>query len=126
MATKLIEEKEKAPYFTPKYVKKKAKIMQCTYEGCENTFKAFPHARFCEFHKDPSTRPTEKKVEENTMFIFKHSFKEKMIIERYCDCCNKSYRIEVYPEREEYPRFCDEHHSEYKRIFWREQHGEKC
>jgi len=116
--------KEKT-YFTPKYVKKKIKLMKCTYEGCENTFMAYPHARFCDFHKDISTRPKEKKVEENTMFIFKGNFKEKVLIERGCDCCGHPYRIEVYPGREDYPRFCEEHRSEYKRINWRETHGKK-
>lgn len=121
----LIDEKPKSEYFTPQYKKKKAKIMSCTHPGCQNTFKAFPHARFCVFHKDPSTRQVEKVVEESTMFIFKHTFSEKTLIERNCDCCGKPYQVEVYPEREEYPRFCEEHHSEYKRYNWRDTHGQE-
>lgn len=118
----IISEKVKEPYFTPKYVKKKARLMKCTYNGCENVFKAFPHARFCAYHKDPSTRPVEKKVEEKTMFIFEHTFKEKTTIERRCDLCNAVYQIDIYPGREDYPRFCNDHHSEYRRKFWREIH----
>lgn len=110
-------------YFTPKYKKKKARVMQCTYPGCSNTFKAFPHARFCEYHKDPDTREKPvARVEENTMFTFKNDIKEKMSIERACDCCGKPYRVDIYPGRTEYPRFCEDHRSEYRRKFWRETH----
>lgn len=118
-------EKTGGKYFTPNRVKRKARMMRCTYNGCENTFVAFPHARFCEYHKDPSTRPVERKPEEKTMFEFKHSFNERTIIERACDCCKTQYRIEVTPGRVDYPRFCEEHHSEYKRINWRQANGKK-
>jgi hypothetical protein len=122
---KLINEKEKTEFFTPKTTKKKAQLMSCTHPGCKNTFIAFPHARFCAYHKDPSTRQVEKVVQESTMFTFKHNFNEKTLIERFCDCCGKPYQVEVYPEREDYPRYCPEHHSEYKRQNWRETHGKE-
>jgi len=117
--------KEKEPYFTAKTTKKKSRLMKCTYNECVNTFVAFPHARFCEYHKDPSTRPKEKVVEENTMFKFPHKFSGRITIERACNCCGKPYQIEIYPEREDYPCYCKDHQNEWKRKHWRMTHGEK-
>lgn len=112
-------------YFHLKTSKKKTKLMTCTHEGCTNTFEAYPHARFCEFHKDPLTRPIDKKKEEVTTFKFKHTFPEPMVIEKSCACCGSPYRITVYPSTYEYPKFCPDHRSEFKRNSWRETHGKK-
>jgi len=117
--------KEKKKYFTAETKKKKERLMRCTYNDCENTFIAFPHARFCEYHKDPTTRPKTKRVEKNTMFKFPHEYNVKILIERACDCCGKPYRLEIYPGREDYPCFCEEHQNDWKRKHWKMNHVEK-
>lgn len=113
-------------YFKPTMTQKKVKLMHCTHLNCDNVFEAHSHARFCEFHKNPATRKVTKKKDEISTFIFKHNFKEVTTIQRNCDCCRAVYELDIYPGGgAEYPRFCELHRSEYKRKYWREQHGEE-
>lgn len=123
MSNSFFDKKEKT-YFTAKTPKKKTKLMTCIFKGCKNQFESYPHARYCEEHKDPLTRPVAKKKEEITTFNMKNVFTEATLIERACDCCGSPYRIMVYPSTYEYPKFCATHRSEYKRITWRLEHGE--
>lgn len=97
---------------TPTKLKKE---MQCTYNGCTNTFISYPHARFCDYHKDPVTRPVEKKVEEKTTFRIEHNFTETTLIELTCQCCGAPYRVYVLPGTYEYSKYCHNHRPLYKR-----------
>jgi hypothetical protein len=116
---------ENSKYFTPNYTKKKVKLVTCQHPGCNEIFEAMPHTRFCAYHKDASTRPKAIKEVESSLFIFEHNFQNTTLIERNCDCCKAPYRIDILPSTKQYPRFCELHRNEYKRILWREEHGQE-
>ena len=115
----------KKEFFIPKYKRKKKILKQCIFPGCKNTFVGYPHARFCNFHKNPATRISSKKKEkeEETMVVLKHNYKSKTTIVRQCDCCDSFYKIELFPDCEIYPRFCENHRSKFRREYWRKIHG---
>jgi hypothetical protein len=112
-------------YRTPVYQKKEKRPINCTHPGCESVFEGYPHTKFCEYHKDIKTREVKKVEKESCIFIFEQATFEKQKIEKDCDCCGKSFVIELYPNIKEYPRFCEDHRSEYKRYFYRSRNGKE-
>ena len=120
-----IEEKIKSRFYVPRYIKKKVKIMNCKHPGCTELFEGYPHAKFCEYHKNAKTRPVVEVQNEKTTVIIDFPYKEKTIIQRNCDCCNVIYEISTFPGIKQYSRFCPDHTNEYKRKFWRERHGQE-
>lgn len=119
-----MNEKKTTFAMTPKKVKR---MVNCSYENCNNTFMGYANSKFCQEHKDPKTRGIFKKeiILEKSTFEFKHDYTttSKIKIERNCDCCGKSYQLKIFALMYDYPRFCQEHTNKYKREFYRKQNG---
>ncbi len=107
--------------------KKRKRVKKiCKHPGCMKEFIGHPIAKYCEEHRDAKIRlkyknemnkNKEKLVDENNL-TFSHSFREVVVVEFACSYkgCNKKYRVKIFPQQFKYPKYCEEHRNEYKRL----------
>ncbi|MFP4522022.1 MAG: hypothetical protein ACLFQK_07750 [Fibrobacterota bacterium] len=112
----------------PRVVQKRTP-KECVYEGCGEKFMGTPAQKYCDFHKDVKNRKYLRKknddITKNNM-LFRHTFNDTTRIEFTCSLpgCRKTYACDVIPRQKVYPKYCEEHRSEFKReIFKRSRSG---
>ena len=99
-------------------------IKTCLYNGCDREFISQSSVRkYCDIHRRCENRKRIHSKGEHPSIrnkIFKHTFTEPTLVEFSCklDGCSKKYEIIVYPRQYIYPKFCECHRNEYKRLFY--------
>jgi len=107
----------------PKAGKKKHKMVLkiCQEPGCGKEYVGHPITKYCEYHRKLSNRVRKKKdkvpVDLNNI-VLKHKYVSSVTIQRACDCCGKLYTINIIPRQKVYPRYCEEHTNEYRRMLY--------
>jgi len=105
----------------PQYHKNKAKKLKiCQEPSCGKEFWGHPIAKYCEIHSNPKLRKRKRKVYEDVNIknqTFNHSFTSTTDVEFTCQVpgCIKRFTVKVHPRQFTYPKYCEEHRSEFKR-----------
>ena len=98
----------------------------CKFPGCTVKFEGVGSAKYCIEHRKPEYRkvidekikkrkveelPQEISVELNE--IFEHDFQDSADIIKTC-VCGRNFHLRIIPGVHIYPKYCEEHRSEYK------------
>lgn len=117
--------------------KKKRKTIlidkKCCFPDCNVVFKGTGKSKYCPEHRDKKYR---KIIDANKLYrknsnvkdslvnvIIKHNYTSPIEVKKNCECCGKEFSITLYPEIYVYPRYCEDHRNEYKRLFYMKQHN---
>ena len=111
-----------------KNLNKKLKSKICQESGCGKEYLGSHISKFCDFHRDPKNRKRKRKVygpDENNR-KFKHIMKDRITMIFNCSLlgCKKEFKVKVFPGVYVYPKYCEEHRNEYKRILFNRRN--KC
>ena len=105
----------------PQYKKKKRdKLKICQEPGCGKEFWGHPICKYCELHRDIRFRKRKRRVQTNpsdTNKILVHNFSNVTDIELPCELpgCRKKYMTKLFPKQNVYPKYCEDHRSEFRR-----------
>lgn len=110
----------------PKYKKiiyRRPKV--CQEPGCNKQFFGHPVAKYCEKHRDIKNRQKTAKKEKVDSgadnMIINHDLKSGYE-ERIFNCslygCPNSFIIRILPKQYVYPKYCEEHRNEYRRMLY--------
>jgi len=115
----------------PQYDQKKHRIPKAKLcKECGKEFFGFGPAKYCEVHSNPRLRKKKRREFEDPSVrntVFHHKFIVPTDIEFHCALkgCNKPFIVKVYPKQTVYPKYCEEHKVEFKRIqFLRKKNGQ--
>ena len=108
----------------PKYnhnALKKRMVKYCQYQNCGKEFIGIPIQKYCEIHLDPHNRKRIRPICESPGVknrIFKHFFSHGTLVEFICNLegCGKKFLVEIIPKQFIYPKYCETHRSEFRRI----------
>lgn len=103
----------------------KTQTKQCQYPNCNVFFLGKGKTKFCETHKQKKyhkelyfNKYKEQKANNpdinNQIINHNHSIATVRIYN--CSHCNKPFNITLYPTVNIYPKYCEEHRNEHKRI----------
>jgi len=92
----------------------------CREKGCGKKYYGHPITKYCEFHRDPKNRKKKDIIKTDITDdnqIFMHDFKESLEIMYKCEFkgCEEQFKIKIIPKIYVYPKYCDNHRSQYKR-----------
>jgi len=94
------------------------KSIKCKFPGCDKTIETNGYAaKFCKEHKKVKYREIKEKVVDNNNQVIEHNYKitTKMMIKCQLEGCNNEFEITISPRTFIFPKFCENHRSEYKR-----------
>ncbi len=90
---------------------------KCEHEGCVEKFYTNKTAqRFCKIHQN--YKYIKKKLVDETNQIIEHDNKSAKKITAICECCLKEFEITLIPKVKKYPKYCEEHRNEHKRLVY--------
>ena len=100
------------------------KRKKCQFPGCDEYYMGTGFSKYCHPHRGRQFRKaiTNSKIKnptENPNQTYKHDFEKPADITFKCDCCGQDFSVKVYPTVNIYPRFCEDHRAEFRRIFYR-------
>jgi len=101
--------------------RQKLREKKCQYPGCGKVFFGIHISKYCPEHRQDRyrirkrTKPEDVNIKNQT---YKHSFTEVMEMKMECalEGCEQQFEIKVYPRQYVYPKYCNEHRNEFKRI----------
>ena len=105
----------------PRYKKKnRVKLKICQESGCGKEFLGHPIAKYCDLHRNIKKRKHKIKILENPNIknqIFQNNYYYPTDVEFLCALqgCKNRFKIKAYSKQEVYPKYCEEHRSEFKR-----------
>ncbi len=79
------------------------------------------HRKKC-YRKEINASKEKPKVEITNKEII-YNIENPEYVNFICELCNTSFLIKVYPGKGIYPKFCEDHRSEYRRLFYRKIHN---
>lgn len=99
---------------------RKLKTKICQEPGCGKEFLGHPIAKYCDVHRDPRKRRRQRKKVENVdvkNMVFDHAFTRSTVLEFVCalEGCENRFKILALPKQDIYPKYCEEHRSEFRR-----------
>jgi hypothetical protein len=131
------------------YEKKKIKL--CQFPGCNRYYDGTGFSKYCKelhqldekgedvlnedgkpiiiweghrhrkFRKEIDAKK-KKIIKENPNKCYYHNSDKPQDVIFICDLCGSQFEIKVYPQIEIYPRFCESHRSEFRRLYYRLSH----
>ena len=118
----------------PKWSKKRidrSRIKICKEPGCELEFIGHWTAKYCPAHKDPRSRKRDRGIKAPYKHFnqeFKHTYTNTPELEFTCALagCNNKFKMRLYHGQYVYPKYCEEHRSEYRRSFFSQKKGMVC
>lgn len=98
---------------------------KCQFPDCNKTFEGYGASKYCEEHSTPEAKKIirdmnrEKRKENEYNFdvsncTIKHNYIKKTPFQMECPC-GREFTIDLYPNVEKYPRFCELHRNPFKR-----------
>ena len=101
---------------TPKQIVSKI----CYEVGCEKEYFGHRITKYCEFHRNPRNRAKKASIKTDVTIdnqIFLHNFVESADIVFTCalEGCLEEFEIRVIPKINIYPKYCENHRSQYRR-----------
>ena len=112
----------------PKYkFKKRTKVKICQEPSCGIEYIGHPISKYCELHQNVRMRIRKRRKFENINVknqTLKHSYTECVDMEFICALpgCEQSFKTKIFPKQHTYPKYCEEHRSEYKRELFLREH----
>jgi len=109
------------PKYSPASMGRRLKTKYCQEPGCGKEYIGHPISKYCEIHRNIKTRKRKRRTYEDVAVknqTFVHKFTEVTNVEFVCQLpgCNRHFTVKTYPKQTTYPKFCEEHRSEFKRI----------
>lgn len=107
----------------------KLKIKPCQFPDCDNYFKGTGFSKYCPEHRKREYRKIIDKlhrkpvITENPNQFYKHDHASVLMITFSCALCNILFEVKIYPNIFIYPKYCDEHRNEHKRILWQKKNS---
>ena len=103
----------------------KKKIWKICKE-CEKEYFGPVISKYCEIHRDVSKRKRVRKTFEEPSVknkVFNHRFNDVVNLEFLCqlDGCHKRFKVKVYPKIFVYPKYCEKHRNEYRRVSFKRE-----
>jgi hypothetical protein len=100
----------------------------CQFPGCTDYYMGTGFSKYCGEHRKKQYRKeinkSRLKIEtESANQTIKHNYERPQDINYNCELCGESFIITLYPGVTIYPKFCQEHRSEYKRLFYKAMHN---
>lgn len=105
----------------PKYrAEKKKRVKYCQYAACGKEFIGVHVQKYCDFHTDPHNRKRIRPKREDPGVrnnIFSHGFAGRVNAVFCCALsgCGREFAVSLYPGQKIYPKFCENHRSEFRR-----------
>lgn len=116
-----------------KYSREKLVKKTCCFEGCTTEFESTTKAKYCDEHRKSKYRRIidrekilQKKqfiIDNNQNIIIEHDYTSPVEVRLICQCCDEEYSIILYPNTFTYPKFCEDHRNEFKRLWYFKQIG---
>lgn len=112
----------------PRYKnRQRLRIMEC--HECHHDYLGHPISKYCMKHRDIKNRKPKKKSKK---YIIKLNriieSKEFDVVDMSLKCalrgCGYIFVIRLYPRQKLYPRFCPEHRTEWKRLYFKQRRKE--
>ncbi len=102
-------------------------MKKCKFEGCDKVEMMHIQTKYCTEHRDKKYRKIidkdKVKPKYDSNVIIKHDYSTPTEIKMTCECCGNNYNIILYPSVNIYPKFCEEHRNEFKRLLYMKQNG---
>jgi len=103
-------------------------LKNCNYLDCNKEFNGTPIQVYCDYHKDPHHRKRFRPVPESPEVrnqVFMHEFKRRMKAEFNCALsgCRECFEVDLTPKTFVYPKYCEQHRSEFRRNYFLRQKG---
>lgn len=105
----------------------------CQFPECNEVYFGTGHSKYCPEHRKSEYRKfidQEKNEEEkekrrlsNSNQTIKHSFTECKLIKVLCPTCGRDFEVLVMPNVYVYPKYCDLHRNEWKRVMYEKNIG---
>lgn len=108
----------------------------CRYDGCEKPFYGTRNSKYCEEHRKRKRK--RRRDYENFNIEIPHKGMDHVTIILKCGVCGKPYSVLVEPCRPRsvkknmqgvyrrygvYPKYCEEHRNEYRRLLYMKNNG---
>ena len=106
----------------PRYKKRlRLKHKVCREPGCGREYWGHTTSKYCEHHSDQKNRVRRRRPKTDpgvVNYIHNPIIREPIDMVRTCSLegCYNTYQFRVIPHVTVYPRFCDAHRSEFRRI----------
>jgi len=121
----------KAVNYKSKIRNQKNKITKtCAYHNCDTKIVGIGRKKYCEEHQKKKyydelyhQKYVERSKENDTNQIINHDFIYAVTQICHCDCCRKEFTIKLLPRVYKYPKYCNDHVNEYKRILYHASFG---
>lgn len=89
----------------------------CKHKNCGKEFVSDkPGQKYCGEHR--IKRNYYKTFIDETNQIIEHDNKSAKKITAICECCLKEFEITLIPKVKKYPKYCEEHRNEHKRLMY--------
>lgn len=108
-----------------KYLLKKKK---CQFDGCDKEYTGNNVSKYCRIHRQTKYKKElyrkKKPKDESANQIIKHDYMNDPIVSFKCalEGCNTVFNIQLFHNLYIYPKYCEEHRSEWKRDYFTKQH----
>jgi len=106
---------------------------ECQFPECKEIYFGTGHSKYCEEHRKSEYRKVidlEKNKEEkeqrklnDSNQTIKHSFATSKLIKVLCQTCGKEFEVLVRPNVYVYPKYCELHRNEWKRVMYEKNIG---
>ena len=93
----------------------------CQYPGCGQMFFGIHISKYCHEHRKDRYRIRKRTTPEDVNLknqTIEHKFTEVVTQTHTCQLegCNKEFEIKVFPRQTVYPKYCEDHRNEFRRI----------
>ena len=105
----------------------------CKFPDCDEVFYGTGNSKYCIEHRkseykkvidqDKNNEDKEKRKLNNSNQTFKHSSTTCYIIKFICPTCGKDFDVLIMPNVYVYPKYCEDHRNEWKRIIYEKNTG---
>lgn len=117
-----------------KFVKTKPKFNKiCEFPDCGENYEGTIRSKYCPEHrkgkyrkvidKDKNDAKKLEYIEKNQNVTINHNFNVPVDVTLECECCNTKFTITILPDVIVYPKYCEEHRNEYRRLLYMKKMG---
>lgn len=100
----------------------------CQFPGCKGQFHGRGYSKYCDEHRKKEYRKVIDKM--NRKPAVKYNNNQRISHERSeitteifkCALCGEEFTVKIYPNTFVYPKYCEEHRNEYRRLQWQKTH----
>ena len=101
--------------------RQKLREKTCQYPDCGKVFFGIHISKYCHEHRKDRYRIRKRATPEDVNLknqTIKHSYTEVVTMVMTCDLeeCKHEFEVKIFPRQYVYPKYCQEHRNEYRRV----------